>query len=121
MCEAKEKEAEINDGESSEIAEAVAAVVTEAVRFVDSLGRAILAAAQDVSNLMVIQVNAETRQHLDLLVDAGAAKSRRDAAETLLGEGIKAKGTTFDRIKQTKSQIQELRQQIRSLIEVPSA
>ena len=106
---------------TSEIGEAVAAVVTESVKFVDALGKALLVAAQDISNLMVIKVDAETREHLDLLVDAGAAKSRRDAAATLLAEGIQAKGATFDKIAQTQAQIKELRQQVRSLIKAPAA
>ncbi|MCU0521304.1 MAG: hypothetical protein MUF84_11505 [Anaerolineae bacterium] len=106
---------------TSEIGEAVAAVVNETVKFVDSLGRALLVAAQDISSLMVIRVDGETREHLDLLVDAGAAKSRRDAAATLLVEGIQAKGATFDRIAQTQAQIKELKQQVRSLIKAPTA
>ncbi len=106
---------------TSEVAEAVGAVVTETVKFVDALGKALLVAAQDISNLMVIKVDAETREHLDLLVDSGAAKSRRDAAATLLVEGIQAKGSTFERIQQTQAQIKELRQQVRSLIKAPTA
>ena len=121
--EAKEKvkEAEANNGQNPEVAEAVATVINEAVKFFDVLGKAVITAAQDISNLMVIKVDGDTRKHLDLLVDAGVATSRRDAAATLLDAGIGAKQTTFDRIQQTQAQIHELRQQIRTLVDARPA
>lgn len=121
MSEVTMTEQECKEEATSEVAEAVVAVVNETVKFVDALGKAILVAAQDISNLMVIKVDAETRERLDLLVDAGAAKSRRDAATTLLAEGLQAKGATFEKIQQTQAQIKELRQQVRSLIKAPTA
>ncbi len=115
------KEAEANDSANSEVTEAVAAVINETVKFVDALGKAVVTAVQDISNLMIIKVDGETREHLDLLVDAGVATSRRDAAATLLDAGISAKQATFDRIQQTQAQIRDLRQQIRTLVDARTA
>jgi len=110
-------ELEINNDTMSEVSEAVSAVVDETVKLFDSLGKALVTTMQDVSNLMVIQVDAETREDLDLLVDAGVAKSRSKAAGQMIKEGVGVSGETFDKIRRTKSQITELRQQLRGLVE----
>ncbi len=121
MSEVHVSEQESKDAATSEVAEAVVAVVNETVKFVDALGKAIVVAAQDISNLVVIKVDGKTREQLDMLVDAGAAKSRRDAATRLLAEGIRAKSETFDRIQQTRAQINELREQVRAMVKAPAA
>lgn len=110
--EAPEKEQDVAD----EIAETLGIVVDETVKLFTTLGKAVLNTAQDVSNLMVIKVDKNTREHLDIMVDAGVARNRRDAASSLIGSGIKAEGELFDRITKTRAQIDELRQQIRGLI-----
>ena len=121
MSEAQVSEAKSKDGATSEVAEAVVAIVNETVKFVDALGKAIVVVAEDISNLMVIKVDGKTREQLDMLVDVGAAKNRRDAATTLLAEGIRATGETFDKIQQTRAQIKELREQVRAMVKVPAA
>ncbi len=110
--EAPEQEQDVAD----EIAETLGVVVDETVKLFTTLGKAVINTAQDVSNLMVIKVDKDTREHLDVMVDAGVAKNRRDAASTLISSGIKAENELFDRISRTASQIDELRQQIRGLI-----
>ncbi len=117
MNENRVPEAEIADGQGSRLADAVDTVVNETTKLVDSLGRALVTTAQDVSSLMVIKVDAETREHLDLLVDAGLAKGRHEAVTSLIDEGMQAKSATFERIRRTKRQITELRAQMRSLVE----
>jgi len=116
MTEEKVVEAELNDSTMSDVSDAIAVVVDETVKLFDSLGKALVTTLQDVSNLMIIKVDAGTREHLDLLVDAGVAKSRGKAAAQLIEEGINATEVTFDRIRRTRAQISELRQQMRSLV-----
>ena len=116
MTEEKVVEAELNDSTMSDVSDAIAVVVDETVKLFDSLGKALVTTLQDVSNLMIINVDAGTRERLDLLVDAGVAKSRGKAAAQLIEEGINATEVTFDRIRRTRAQISELRQQMRSLV-----
>jgi hypothetical protein len=113
MAEERVVEVELD---SSTVSDAVSAVVDETVKLFDSLGKALVATMEDVSNLMIIKVDADTREHLDLLVDAGVATNRGKAATQLIDEGISATETTFDRIRRTQAQIGELRQQVQSLV-----
>jgi hypothetical protein len=109
-------ELERNDHPKGELERALRDVVDETSRFFDSLGRAVAVTAQDLTKLMVIHVDDETREHLDLLVDAELAKNRHEAAVAMLNEGIEAKSELFDRIRRTKSQIADLRDQMRTLV-----
>ncbi|MGC9520509.1 MAG: hypothetical protein ACP5HG_01340 [Anaerolineae bacterium] len=117
MDENRVPEAEIVDDQACRLTDAVDSVVNETAKLFDALGRALVITAQDVSNLMVIKVDRDMREHLDLMVDAGVAKNRHDAVTSLIHEGIRAKSVTFERIRRTKRQIAELRQQMRSLVE----
>ncbi len=118
MSEVTAREVEKDSQVKSGLSEAFGAVVDDAVRLLDTLGKALVSTAQDVSNLMVIRVDADTREHLDLLVDAGIAESRSKAAVSLLSDGIQAKQAVFARIRRTQEQIAELRRQARALVEV---
>jgi len=91
-------------------------LMKDTVKFLESLGKAIVATAQDTSNLMLVNVDAETREQLDLLVDSGVAKNRREAAATLIQEGLQSRNKVFDKIRQTNMQIAELRKQMRTLV-----
>lgn len=118
MGEHEVPEVELKDKPRCRLSSATDAVVDEAAKFLDSLGRALITTAEDLSHLMLIKVDDETLENLDLLVDAGVAKSRRQAAVSLLDEGIQAKHAVFERIRRTKDQISELRKQMHSLVEV---
>jgi len=91
-------------------------LMKDTVKFLGSLGKAIVTTAQDVSSLMLVNVDADTREQLDLLVDSGVAESRREAAAVLIQEGLQNRNTVFDKIRQTNMQIAALRQQMRTLV-----
>ena len=110
-------DAELTDTKPT-ITDSVSGMVEETEKFIGTVGKAIITTLEDVSSLMLIKVNSETREHLDLLVDAGAVKNRRQAAVSLLQEGISSKSETFERVRRTQAQIAELRQQMRSLVKV---
>lgn len=118
MKDKKAPEVERNDTPETELSEALGTVVGETTKLFESLGRAVVTTMQDVSSLMVIHVDKETRESMDLLVNAGVAKNRRKAATTLLKEGIEAKTSTLDHIRETRERIAELRQQMRTLVKV---
>jgi hypothetical protein len=118
MKEKEVPEVERNDTPEADLSEALGTVVGETAKLFESLGRAVVTTMQDVSNLMVIHVDKETRESMDLLVDAGVAKNRHKAATALLKEGMEAKEATLDHIRETRARISELRQQMRSLVKV---
>ncbi|MBN1875024.1 MAG: hypothetical protein JXA33_12400 [Anaerolineae bacterium] len=91
-------------------------VVNELDRLFESLGKAVVATVQDLSNLMIIRTDAETRNRMDQMVDAGLVENRRDAATMLIKEGLHAKGGVFEKIDRTSAQIAELRQQVRGIV-----
>lgn len=109
-------EVELED-KPRDMATAVENVADEATRFVDSLGKALVATMEDMTSFMILHVDRETRENLDLLVDAGVAKHRRDAARRLIDAGVTAEEEIFDRVRRTKAQIAALRNEMRSLVQ----
>ncbi len=93
-------------------------LVDDAVSLVEAVGKAVVTTAQDVSQLMVIRTDAEMRERLDLLVEAGVVKSRRAGARAMIQEGIEAKLPLFEQIEQTQERIAALKGQLRSLVTV---
>ena len=113
----------VKDGESGKgapRAEGVTAeeLVADTAALLQSLGRAVVHTVQDVTQLMVVRTDAEMREKLDLLVDAGVVKSRRAGARTLIKEGLEAKQPLFSEIERTQARIAALKGQLRSLVTV---
>ncbi len=116
MNETQAAEVERNDHPKRDLESALEDVANETTRFFDSLGRALATTAQDLTKLMIIHVDDETRDQLDLLVDAEIANNRHEAAVAMLQEGIEAQAPLFDRIRKTKSQIGALQKKMRNLV-----
>ncbi len=117
MVDESTPEVEVKDVHDASMSGTINAVVSETVKLVDAVGRALITTAEDVSSLMVIKVDGETREHLDLMVEGGLARNRRQAAKTLIRDGRAANDETLERIRRTKEQIAELRSQMRNLVE----
>jgi len=113
-------EEKVIDVEATEASESehptLDALVKETVKLFESLGKALTSTIQDVSNLMVVDVDADTRKKLDLLVEAEVVQNRREAATSLIKEGLKNREAVFKKIERTNSQIAELRQQMRAIV-----
>lgn len=88
----------------------------EAGRFALTLARAAGKAAEDLTGLMVIQVNGELRARMDDWVEAGLAENRARAALALLQEGVRANRSVYEQVEKTRARIQALRGQLRDLI-----
>ena len=116
MNEKTQPEAEIKDSTMEEVEMAIHAVVGETVKLLESLGKALGKTVQDASNLMLIKVDNQIRDHLDTLVESGLSKNRHTAVSSMIEVGIKSKGTDFEKIQQTKEEIEELRKQMQSLV-----
>jgi cell division septum initiation protein DivIVA len=123
----EEKVVDVEVVETPETAEAAPAmppsltkIVDETAKVMESLGKALIKAAQDVSNLMVVPVDKVTRAQLDLLVEAGVAETRSKAAASLLKETVQSRQEIFNKIEKTRSQIETLKQQLHTLVGSPS-
>lgn len=91
------------------------AIVNEAGKFLNSLGKAATATIEDWSDLMMVTVEKDIRDQLDEIIDAGLAKNRREAAQILMKEGLKNRSGIFEKIQETNAQITELRQQMQNI------
>jgi hypothetical protein len=91
-------------------------IVDETAKLMESLGKALIKTAQDVSNLMVVPVDKITRTQLDLLVEAGVAETRTKAAASLLKESVQSRQEIFDKVEKTRAQIASLKEQLHSLV-----
>ncbi|MGC9347087.1 MAG: hypothetical protein ACP5JG_03020 [Anaerolineae bacterium] len=109
-------EVELKD-KPEDLTMAVEAVAQEATRLVDCLGKALVTTVGDMTSVMILRVDRETRQNLDLLVDAGVAKHRRDAAHRLIKAGIHSEDEVLERVRRTKAQIAALRNEMRALVQ----
>lgn len=91
-------------------------IVDETAKVMESLGKALIKTAQDVSNLMVVPVDKVTRAQLDLLVEAGVAETRTKAAASLLKESVQSRQEIFEKVEKTRAQIASLKEQLHSLV-----
>jgi t-SNARE complex subunit (syntaxin) len=66
--------------------------------------------------MIVVRVDDHIKENLDTLVETGLSANRRDAAKSMIEEGIVAKQSDFERIEKTKEEIAKLRKQMQSLV-----
>jgi len=83
---------------------------------VGSFSKAVTAALQDRTHVIIVRVNDDALRHMDLLVQAEVTKSRPESAAFLISEGIKANEALFNRINSVTQQISSLRTQLREMI-----
>src|SRR5574340_669066 len=84
------------------------------VDFALVMGRAAGKAAEDLTGLMVVKVGE--REDLDIMVNAGLAKTRAEAALHLMADGVKVNGPLYERAERTREQIQALRGQLKGMM-----
>jgi hypothetical protein len=80
------------------------------------VGRAAGKAAENLSGLVVVHVEAKERADLDALVEAGLAKTRAEAALRLLADGVKTNDAFYQRVERTRNQIEALKGQLKGLV-----
>lgn len=91
-------------------------MVKDFIDFAVFVGRAAGRGAEDLTGLMVIKTGAGERADLDLMVDAGLAKTRAEAALRLMADGVKANRPLYERAERTREQIQALRGQLKGMM-----
>jgi Arc/MetJ-type ribon-helix-helix transcriptional regulator len=67
-------------------------------------------------NAITVQVDDETQQKIDSLVEAGIFKNRSESAAYLIHEGIRARAEVFAAIDDRLAEIDRMRTQLRELI-----
>ena len=107
--EAEEKAGGVKSSASKTINEAFKQVET----FTESISKALGSALQDRANVVMVRVNDDSLAYLDMLVDADITKSRSESAAFLIGAGIEANQSLFERIGAITGQIAELRERLR--------
>lgn len=91
-------------------------LLDEMARLFKAFGQAVVMTAQEVTNLLVLHLDQDTCKHLDMLVEAGLAHHRAEAASMLIAAGIQARRPVFEKINQTGAQIAILKRQLRSTV-----
>lgn len=79
-----------------------------------TLGEGLNDALEGRGNVVMVRVNDETLRALDSLVDSGMFKARSEAAAYLLHEGIRSKADILEQIQATVSQIEALREKLKT-------
>lgn len=101
-------------GES--IADEVDVMLRDFADFARVVGRAAGKAAEDLTGLMVVRVGAGERADLDVMVDAGLAKTRAEAALRLMADGVKTNAPLYQRVERTRARIESLRGELKGMM-----
>jgi len=74
-------------------------------------------AAEDLTGLMVLRVHPGERADLDVMVEAGLAKTRAEAALKLIADGIKGNETVYRHVNQAREQIKALKGELKGILQ----
>jgi hypothetical protein len=85
-------------------------------RVPDTFGKAVERAINVRDTTVLLRLSEESSDKVDTLVSAGVFKSRAEAAAFLIDEGIKAQSALFQRIQDKLTEIEKLRDELRSSI-----
>ncbi len=84
-------------------------IARETGRVIVELAKVTGKAAEELTGLMVIRADHETRSKLDMIVESGALKSRHEALDVLVKAGMQQKQRIFDQIEKTRAEIAVLK------------
>ena len=68
-------------------------------------------------SVVMVRVNADSRERMDELIEADLVGSRSEAAAFLIAEGIKARRETFDRISSKIDDIRRAKEELQRLLD----
>jgi Arc/MetJ-type ribon-helix-helix transcriptional regulator len=85
-------------------------------RVPETVSKAVERAINVRDTTVLVRLSDESSDKLDTLVSAGVFRNRAEAAAFLIGEGIKAQAPLFQRIQDKLSEIEKLREELRSSI-----
>ncbi len=64
-------------------------------------------------NVVMVRVDEETRNKLDAWVEAGAVKSRSEAAALFIREGLKVRAAELEKLEESLRDLQNAKQRVR--------
>ncbi len=82
----------------------------------ESIGKAIDSALAARDHVVMVRVNDDSLKSLDALVQTSIFKSRSEAAAFLIGEGVKAQASLFERISERIKEIDRLRTELKGIV-----
>ena len=85
-------------------------------RVPESVNRAVERALNVRDTTILVRLSDASSDAVDTLVSAGIFKGRAEAAAFLIEEGIKAQAPLFQRIQSKLSEIERIRQELRSSV-----
>lgn len=83
------------------------------------VGKAIKDSLTSRDNVVMVRINDESREKMDMLIDAGLFKSRSECAAFLIHQGIAAQEPLFGKMKEKVEKIQKIRDELKDLLHVP--
>ncbi|HEX4951630.1 MAG TPA: hypothetical protein VFZ34_33540 [Blastocatellia bacterium] len=105
----------------STVDEVISAIREFVTKAPETINKAVERAINVKDTTVVLRLGDKESDALDTLVSAGIFKSRMDAANFLISEGIKAQAELFRRIQSKMEEIERLRNELRETIgpEIP--
>lgn len=91
-------------------------IAHESLNVALQLGRELGRAAEDLTGLMLIRADKPLRTRLDMLVESGAVRDRREALMMLIKSGEVQKSRIFEQIEKTRSEIDALKKGLKGLV-----
>ncbi len=90
-------------------------------RVPETVSRAVERAINVRDTTVLVRLSEEASDKVDTLVSAGVFRSRAEAAAFLIEEGIKSQAPMFQRIQDKLSEIEKLREELRTSVspEIP--
>jgi Arc/MetJ-type ribon-helix-helix transcriptional regulator len=85
-------------------------------RVPDTFSKAVERAINVRDTTVLLRLSEESSDRVDTLVSAGIFRSRAEAAAFLIEEGIKAQSALFQRIQNKLTEIEKLRDELRTSI-----
>ena len=86
---------------------------------VKEVGKAIKDSLTSRDNVVMVRINDDSREKMDMLIDAGLFKSRSECAAFLIHQGIAAQEPMFGKMKEKVEKIQKIRDELKDLLNVP--
>lgn len=110
-------------GQQSTVDEVINAIREFVTKAPDTINKAVERAINVKDTTVVVRLGEKESDSLDTLVSAGIFKSRMEAANFLVAEGIKAQSPLFERIQSKLDEIERLRNELRETVgtEIPKA
>lgn len=105
-----------NPNQHSTVDEVVSAIREFVTKAPETINKAVERAMNVKDTTVILRLGEKESEALDTLVSAGIYKSRTEAANFLIAEGIKGQASLFARIQSKLDEIERLRNELRQTV-----